>query len=167
MNRTGMFRTLVVLYLTSFIACFVSYHHTIIPPQAKAYAQLLEDLFFNPWDPFPQLSFPWRVSSSCLLAQSLSCLAIDQAFICSLLGASSCVSAFSSIRIRTFTRFFSRPPPRRFTARPASCGAASRRLFYGTRVTYSEPDPASVQIGQLSARSGVLPRQASKQSIRT
>ena len=57
MNRTGIFRTLVVLYLTSFIACFVSYHHTMIPPQAKAYAQLLEDLFFDPWGSIPSTIF--------------------------------------------------------------------------------------------------------------
>lgn len=35
----------------SFISCFVSDHYTIILPQAKAkaYAQLLGDLFFNSW----------------------------------------------------------------------------------------------------------------------
>jgi hypothetical protein len=41
----------------SFISCFVSYHQTIIPPQAKAYAQLLEDLFFNPWGSIPSTIF--------------------------------------------------------------------------------------------------------------
>lgn len=57
MNRIGIFRTLVVLYLMSFISCFVSYHHTIIPPQAEAYAQLLEDVFFNPWGSIPSTIF--------------------------------------------------------------------------------------------------------------
>lgn len=57
MNRIGIFRILVVLYLMSFISCFVSYHQTIIPPQAKAYAQLLEDLFFNPWGSIPSTIF--------------------------------------------------------------------------------------------------------------
>jgi Na+/phosphate symporter len=57
MNRIGIFRILVVLYLISFISCFVSYHHTIIPPQAKEYAQLLQDLFFNPWGSIPSTIF--------------------------------------------------------------------------------------------------------------
>jgi hypothetical protein len=49
MSRAAIFRTLVVSYLISFIASYVSYHNTVIPAQAEQYAQLLESMFFNPW----------------------------------------------------------------------------------------------------------------------
>lgn len=57
MNRIGIFRVLVVLYLISFISGFVSYHHTIVPEQAKQYAQLLDEMFFNPWGSIPSTIF--------------------------------------------------------------------------------------------------------------
>lgn len=57
MNRIRIFRMLVVLYLMSFVSCFISSHQTLIPPQAKEYAQLLEDLFFNPWGSIPSTIF--------------------------------------------------------------------------------------------------------------
>jgi hypothetical protein len=57
MNRIGIFRVLVVLYLISFIFSFVSYHQTIIPEQAKQYAQLLDEMFFNPWGSIPSTIF--------------------------------------------------------------------------------------------------------------
>lgn len=57
MNRIRIFRMLVVLYLMSFVSCFISSHQMLIPPQAKEYAQLLEDLFFNPWGSIPSTIF--------------------------------------------------------------------------------------------------------------
>jgi hypothetical protein len=48
-NRTNIFRAMVVLYLISLVLSYVSYHNTIIPAQAGQYAQLLEEMFFNPW----------------------------------------------------------------------------------------------------------------------
>lgn len=57
MTRIGIFRVLVALYLISFIASFVSYHHTIIPDQAKEYAELLDAMFFNPWGSIPSTIF--------------------------------------------------------------------------------------------------------------
>jgi hypothetical protein len=48
-NRTIAFRTLVGLYLICFIGSFISYRHTIVPEQARPYANLLHEMFFNPW----------------------------------------------------------------------------------------------------------------------
>jgi hypothetical protein len=59
MNRIGVFRGLVVLYLISFISSFVSFHYTIIPEQAKQYAELLDEMFFNPWGSIPSTIFAW------------------------------------------------------------------------------------------------------------
>ncbi len=57
MNRIGVFRVLVVLYLTGFVSSFVSFHYTIIPEEAKQYAHLLDDMFFNPWGSIPSTLF--------------------------------------------------------------------------------------------------------------
>lgn len=59
MNRIGIFRVLVVVYLISFISSFVSFHYTIIPEQAKPYAELLDAMFFNPWGSIPSTIFAW------------------------------------------------------------------------------------------------------------
>jgi hypothetical protein len=57
-NRTGIFRTLVGLYLIGFIASFISFHHMIIPEQAREYASFLDEMFFDPWG-----SIPWTILS--------------------------------------------------------------------------------------------------------
>jgi len=57
MKRINVFRVLVVLYLIGFVSSFVSFHYTIIPEEAKQYAQLLDNMFFNPWGSIPSTIF--------------------------------------------------------------------------------------------------------------